>query len=212
MTDWVTKRNNGGSRMHNQNVVLRVLVLSGCFVSCAAFCTVGVTADFDYRKADISASDFRNVALNSDSVVPIENSPVWIRVGLGKNSNFIEVWCKNDLLWVEGFHRNTHNLSTNDVTGWAPPDKTYGVLFAVRYGRNRDLFQFWQIKIADDETGERGAGLMDRFYDDDHIKLDWGFGSKKEYVVRTYPYGNAKRYAYDFDPDKEVWKGFSLGK
>lgn len=166
------------------------------------------------NRLDLRGSEWSQDELESDSVVSIEGTPILIRVGLGQNSNYIEVFANSDLLWSEGFHRNTHNLTTADVTGWAPAGADlhrYGAMFAVRYGRNRDLFQFWQINIDANNQCTRGASHWDRFHAAGHIRLEWGFGHNREYVVRTHPYGSEdSRWAYNYNPDNQQWGGFRL--
>lgn len=145
----------------------------------------------------------------------IPNSSLRIDYGLGEHGNYIDIHDSDGLDWSEGFHRNTPQggpLTAEDVTGWNSNNADYGVFFAVRYGRNRDLFQFYRLKLAHGRIVGK-TGFWDSYSRDDHISLEWGFDSGSTLIVKTKPYGRHGdnfRWAYNFDPATEQWRGFEL--
>jgi len=153
--------------------------------------------------------------LESRGVLSIPNSPIRIEYGLGARGNYIEVHDAGGLDWDEGFHRNTPQggpLTASDVTGWNSNRPEYGVFFAVRYGRNRDLFQFYRLKLQDGHIAVK-TGFWDSYSRDDHIELEWGFDRGDSIICKTKPYGrhcDNFRWAYNFDPSTEQWAGFEI--
>lgn len=166
-----------------------------------------VNRDSDVLKVQPASSE-----LESLGSLIIPNSSIRVDYGLGSNGNYINVYDANGLSWDEGFHRNTHNLSSDDVTGWNSGRPEYGVFFAVRYGRNRDLFQFYRLKVENGVIVVK-TPFWDSYSRGDHIELEWAFDRNDSIICKTKPYGHhgdAFRWAYNFNPATEQWSGFEI--
>lgn len=189
------------------NTINRLVVGNG-------YRSVGSKSSRPNRDSDVgrSAPNKGLAAERTSETLTIPNSPIRIDYGLGANGNYISVFDAGGLDWDEGFHRQTHDLTGDDVTGWNSNRPEYGVFFAVRYGRNRDLFQFYRLKLEGGNIVVK-TPFWDSYSRDDHIELVWGFDRGDSVICTTKPYGRHGdhfQWAYNFDPVTEQWSGFEI--